>query len=51
MKDAPDYKQHQAELERLELQQLDYVDLGTAGKRLGNDPAVAHGYVWLFRRK
>ncbi len=38
-------------MHRLQQQKgLDYVERGTAGRRLGNDPAVAHGYVWLFRR-
>ncbi len=50
MKDSPAYKQHWAEYEQLRDKGLEYVERGTAGKRLGSDPAVAHGYVWLFRR-
>jgi hypothetical protein len=51
MKDSPAYKQHMAEYERLQTQTLDYIDRSASGKRLGSDPAVAHGYVWLFRRR
>ena len=51
MKDSPAYKRHMAEYERLQKECLDYIDRSAAGQRLGSDPAVAHGYVWLFRRK
>ncbi len=51
MKDAPAYKKQMDESERLQKEILGYVDRSAAGKRLGGDPAVAHGYVWLFRRK
>ena len=51
MQESPDYKRHRAEYERLQKEGLAYVDRTAAGKRLGDDPAVAHGYVWLFRRK
>ena len=51
MKESPAYSKHWAEYERWQKEILDYVDKAAAGKRLGNDPAVAHGYVWLFRRK
>jgi hypothetical protein len=51
MKDSPDYKRHMAEYERLQQQGLDYVERSVKGKHLGNDPAAAHGYVWLFRRR
>lgn len=51
MRDAPAYKERSAEYELLQKEVLKYVDPDAAGKRLGTDPAVAHGYVWLFRRK
>jgi len=51
MKESPGYKQHMAEYEQLQTKGLEYVERGTTGKRLGDDPAVAYGYVWLFRRK
>lgn len=51
MKDSPDHRRRTADYERLQQEGLDYVDPSVAGKRLGNDPAVAHGYVWLFRRR
>jgi hypothetical protein len=51
MRDSQEYKQHMAEYERLQKEGIDYVEQGLAGRRLGSDPAVAHGYVWLFRRK
>jgi hypothetical protein len=51
MKDSPAYKARMAEYERLQKEGLVYIDRAAAGKRLGSDPAVAHGYVWLFRRK
>ena len=40
-----------AEYERLQKEILEYVEREATGNRLGNDPAVAHGYVWLIRRK
>ncbi len=51
MGESPSYKERTAEYERLQLEGLDYIDRNATGKRLGKDPAVAHGYVWLFRRK
>ena len=51
MRESPDYKRHMEEYEQLQKAILDYVEREASGKRLGNDPAVAHGYVWLFRRK
>jgi hypothetical protein len=50
-RESPDYKRHMAEYERLQKEGLEYVDRSAAGKRLGSDPAVAHGYVWLYRRR
>jgi hypothetical protein len=51
MQESPDYKRHMEEYKRLQKEGLQYVDRTASGKRLGDDPAVAHGYVWLFRRK
>jgi hypothetical protein len=51
LRDSPAYKQRMEEYERLQKEGLDYVDRSANGKRLGSDPAVAHGYVWLFRRR
>jgi len=51
MREAPDYKKRTAECERLEKELQQYIDRTAVGKRLGGDPAVAHGFVWLFRRK
>ena len=51
MRDSPDYKRHMDAYERLQKEILECVEREANGKRLGNDPAVAHGYVWLFRRK
>jgi hypothetical protein len=48
MRASPAYKKHMAEYERLQKEVQQYVHAGTGG--LGG-PAVAHGYVWLFRRK
>jgi hypothetical protein len=48
MRESAEYKKHNAEYERLQKQLLKFVDGG--GDRPG-DPAVPHGYVWLFRRK
>jgi hypothetical protein len=51
LRDSPDHKRHAAESERLEGELRNYIDGSAKGKRIGNDPAVAHGYVWLFRRR
>jgi hypothetical protein len=51
MRDSPDYQRHMDKYQRLQKAGLEYVDQGGKGKRLGSDPAVAHGYVWLFRRR
>ncbi len=48
---SPAFKRHMAESERLEKELQAYVDRTVKGRRLGSDPAVARGYVWLFRRK
>ena len=50
MRESPAYKQRNAEYERLEDQLKQYIDRSAPGNHLGNDPAVSHGYVWLFRR-
>jgi hypothetical protein len=51
LSDSPEHKRNMDEFERLQKQGLKYVERTAKGKRLGNDPAIAHGYVWLFRRK
>ncbi|HEV3162747.1 MAG TPA: VCBS repeat-containing protein [Isosphaeraceae bacterium] len=51
MSDSPDYQRNMAEYQRLQKEVLEYVNSSTAGKQPGADPAVAHGYVWLFRRR
>jgi hypothetical protein len=51
MKDSTAYKQKMEEIQRLRKDELTYVDSTVSGMRLGDDPAVSHGYVWLFRRK
>ncbi len=51
MKEAPDFKKNEAEYERLEKEIQGFVDRKAAGRHLGSDPAVSHGYVWLFLRK
>ena len=53
MKESPSYKKVNEEYEGLEKGLQAFVDKGSAdkGKSLGGDPAVSHGYVWLFRRK
>jgi hypothetical protein len=53
MKVSPDYKKVNEEYEGLEKELQAFVDKGAAsqGQSLGGDPSVAHGYVWLFRRK
>jgi hypothetical protein len=48
MRDTPAYKRDMAEYERLQKDMRKYVDTG-ASKRAS--PDVAHGYVWLLRRK
>jgi len=51
MRDSPDHKRHTAVREKLRKEILEYIDRSVAGARLGTDPSVAHGFVWLFRRK
>jgi hypothetical protein len=48
MRNSPDYKRHMAECDRLENELRKYVDTKAAR---GGSADVAHGYVWLFRRK
>jgi hypothetical protein len=51
MTDSPSYKKLRAEYDRLRKESLEFVDRSPTGNGIGNDPAVAHGYVWLFRRR
>jgi hypothetical protein len=51
MSESPDYERASAEHDRQQKELLGYVDRTVAGRRLGDDPAVAHGHVWLFRRR
>ncbi len=51
MKESPAYKTHNEVYEATQKQVLEYVDRTAPGKHLGSDPAVSHGFVWLFRRK
>ena len=51
MQDAPEYQKNMAEAERMDKESLEYIDRSIVGKRLGYEPAIAHAYVWLFRRK
>jgi hypothetical protein len=48
MRESPAYKKHQAEYNQAQQDLKQYVDAGSSGVFA---PAVAHGYVWLFRRK
>jgi hypothetical protein len=45
------YKDRMEEYDRLQKQVLEFVEKGAAGTRPANDPAIPHGYVWLFRRR
>jgi hypothetical protein len=51
MRNSPAYQRHMAEHERLQKEGLEFVDRSATAGRLGSDPAVAHGYIWLFRRR
>jgi hypothetical protein len=51
MRESPAYKSHMQEYERLEKEMVGYIDRSVEGRKLGGDPAVSHGYVWVFRRK
>ena len=51
MRDSPEYKKQMGEYERLENELLRYVKRSEKGRGLARDPAVSHGYVWLFRQK
>jgi hypothetical protein len=48
MKESPAYKKQLNEYERLEKELKTFVEKGDSQR---NDPAVPHGYVWLYRRK
>jgi hypothetical protein len=48
MRQSAPYKKNMAEYEQTRKDLLQYVEAGTTGV---DKPAVAHGYVWLFRRK
>jgi hypothetical protein len=48
MRNEPTYKKHEADYEQAKKDFEKYVDGGSSG---ADAPAVAHGYVWLFRRK
>jgi hypothetical protein len=47
MEDSPEYKKYVTGSERYEKDLRQYVDAGTGV----SSPAMAHGYVWFFRRK
>jgi hypothetical protein len=48
MRDSPAYKKQMAEYEQTRQDMKKFVVAGSTG---ADAPAVAHGYVWLFRRK
>ncbi len=48
VRQSAQYKKNMAEYEQTRKDLLQYVEAGTSG---ADKPAVAHGYVWLFRRK
>jgi hypothetical protein len=48
MCDAPAYQKQTAENEQAKQDLTKYIDAGTSE---AHAPAIAHGYVWLFRRK
>jgi hypothetical protein len=47
MKESPEYKKHMTAYEQLQKDLQEFVDAGTGP----GGPAVAHGYVWLFRQR
>jgi hypothetical protein len=48
---SPDYQRHKTDSERSHNEILQFVDEKVPGVRLSSDQnAVAHGYVWFFRR-
>jgi hypothetical protein len=49
MRASAEYKRQNEEYDRLQKEMCKYVEGGKPGKTGG--PDVAHGYVWLFRRK
>lgn len=51
MRESADYKRDSAAYERAQEELRAFLDPEVEGMRLGDDPAVSHGYVWLFRRK
>jgi hypothetical protein len=49
---SPDYQSHKTDSERLHKEILRFVDDKVPGLRLSSErAAVAHGYVWFFRRR
>ena len=48
MREAPEYKKTMTEYEQAKKGLKRYVEAESSGV---DAPAVAHGYVWLFRRK
>jgi hypothetical protein len=48
MREAPEYKKTMAEYEQAKKGLEKYGEAASSGV---DAPAVAHGYVWLFRRK
>lgn len=52
MRESKAYKEHLARSEEAQKALLPFLDMPAKGSgSLRNDPAVPHGFVWLFRRK
>ena len=51
LRDSPENKQRQAESKQLDKDLRKYVITDRSRRDDREDPDVAHGYVWLFRRK
>ena len=52
MRESASYKKHQSDYEEAQKAIAPFLEKPAEGSgSLGNDPAVPHGYVWLFRRK
>jgi hypothetical protein len=51
MQESPAYKERRDESTRLQKEMTSFVEQKSNGGGIQGDPAVPHGYVWLFRRK